>query len=115
MRFRILCLLLTGSALSLAWQTSYIPIVRSIRVQFIQTSSEPPPAIGVETILEALKKVGLAVEQRLDSSKLNKAVDVIQSLYGNAGRKVRVEHSVGSIPPRSLEVTFDVTELCTCK
>jgi hypothetical protein len=56
--------------------------------------------------------VGLALDDRFDIARLQSAGDVIRDLYRDAGRKVRVEHSVTHMPPRSVEIAFDVVELC---
>jgi hypothetical protein len=61
------------------------------------------------------KGIDLGVEHRLNPVAVEKAADVIRDMYGDKGQKVRVEHTVTQIPPgRSLEVKFEVTQLCTC-
>jgi len=86
-------------------------------VKLVTTGSEPANPIGVDAIARALKsrRVSLAVEDRFDPAQLDKAGDVIRDLYGDTGRKVRVDYSVTHIPPRGVEVAFEVIELCDCK
>ena len=59
--------------------------------------------------------VSLALEHRFDPAQLNGADDVIRDLYDDTGGKVRVEHSVTHLPPRGVEILFEVVELCDCK
>jgi hypothetical protein len=43
--------------------------------------------------------------------QVDQAANVIRDMYGDARQKVRVEHAVKQIPPRSLEVAFEVIQL----
>jgi hypothetical protein len=90
--------------------------VRSIRVRLISTSSRPLADIPMGVFSATLKSKGinLAVERKFDGDAVDKAADVLRSMYKDAGQEVRVEHLVSQIPPQSLEVSFEVIQLCTC-
>jgi hypothetical protein len=116
MRSAAICWIMLGVGALTAQQPS-IPIpVRSIYVKLVSTNSEPLHAIGFDAIVEALRSKGirLAVESRFDPAAVEKAADVIRDLYGDEEQKVRVEHTATQIPPRGVEVTFEVIQLCTC-
>jgi len=91
--------------------------VRSIRVRLISTSSKPlvdiPPGVFAETLKR--KDVDLAVESKFDASAVDQAAEVLRGLYRDAGQEVRVKHAVSQMPPHSLEVSFEVIQLCTCQ
>ncbi len=90
--------------------------VRSIRVRLVSTSSRPLVDIPMGIFSETLKSEGinLAVERKFDSEAVDKAAEVLRSMYKEAGQEVRVEHAVSQIPPTSLEVSFEVIQRCTC-
>jgi hypothetical protein len=117
MHIRLVYLLLLSLGGSSGQQTSSPLTVRSIKVNLVSTSSQTITPIGIEAIAKALKSSGvsLALEDRFDPAQLYSADDVIRDVYGNRGRKVRVEHSVTHMPPRGVEIAFDVVELCDCK
>jgi hypothetical protein len=73
-------------------------------------------AFGPEAFASAWKSKGidLAVERRYDPAAVEKAAHALRAMYGDEGQKVRVEYTVTDIPPRSLEVTFEIIQLCTC-
>ena len=114
MHLRLLCSFLLSLGVFLGQQTSTALTVRSIRVKLVSTSSQRTSPIGIEAIVKGLKSrgVGLALDDRFDPARLQSAGDVIRDLYRDTGRKVRVEHSVTHMPPRSVEIAFDVVELC---
>src|SRR5262249_23813459 len=89
------------------------PIVRSIRVQGIATSPKGLVRVAFTEIAAAwkVKGVNLAVESPLDVNALAPADEVIREVYAKRGQSVRVEHSVSPLPPRSVEVRFEVIEL----
>jgi len=59
--------------------------------------------------------IDFAVERRFDPAAVEKAADVLRELYTGAGQEVRVEHTVSAIPPRSVEVSFEIIQLCACR
>lgn len=114
MQHWFICSILAGLSFGLAAETSVPPVVRSVRVKYIQTSERPNP-VALDAISNALKSRRIALEERLDPAELDRADAAIRALYAKKGRAVRVEHSVSAMPPRGAEVTFDVIELCACR
>jgi hypothetical protein len=116
MRFAVMCWAVSCAVALPAQQSSWPMLVRSIRIKLVSTSKVPLKSVDMEVITGALKSKGidLAVERRLDPSAVDKAAEMIREMYGDAGQKVRVEHTVTQMPPQSLEVAFDVIQLCTC-
>ena len=113
MNLAVACSLLISLSVCFAQQT--LPLsIRSIRVKLVSPSLQPATPIGIDVITKALKRRGinLAIQERFDPGQLDKAGDVIRDLYGETGRKVRVERLVTQLWPKSVEVTFDVIELC---
>jgi outer membrane protein assembly factor BamA len=108
-------LLIAAGALRAQPQPSPIP-VRSISVKLVSTSSAALNAISMSAIAAALKDKGihLAVESAFDSTAVEKAGDAIRDMYFQQGQRVRVEHTVTQAPPRSVEVVFEVVQLCAC-
>jgi hypothetical protein len=105
------------SVWALTAQQPPIPMpVRHIKVRLISTTSKGLTAIDFGAIAATWKSKGidLAVERRLDPAAVEKAADAIRDMYADGGQKVRVEHTVTQIPPRSLEVAFEVIQLCAC-
>jgi hypothetical protein len=88
-------------------------MVRSIRVQLVSTGSVPLKPLDMNTISQAFQKQGvnLALEQKFDPAAVDPAATLIQGLYAEHGQKVRVDHTVKPIPPRSMEVAFQVVQL----
>jgi len=113
MRFAIMCCAVLCTGALLAQPSSPPSKVRSIRIKLVSTSKDPLKPVDMNTITETLvsKGINLAVERAYDSSAVDKAADVIRDMYGNEGQKVRVEHTLRQIPPRSLEVVFQVIQL----
>lgn len=70
--------------------------------------------VSFEAIAAAWKSKGinLAVEKRYDALAAGRAAGAIRDLYRERGREVRVKARTAPIPPKSLEVTFEVGELC---
>jgi hypothetical protein len=60
------------------------------------------------------KGIDLSVEKKFDGSAVDRAADVLRSMYKDAGQEGRVEHAVSQIPPHALEVSFEVIQLSTC-
>lgn len=115
MRSAAICWVLLGVG-ALTAQKPSLPIVRHIRVKLVSTNREPLNAIGFDAIAAALKSKGihLAVESTFDPVAVDKAADMIRDMYGDEGQNVRVEYTATQIPPRSVEVSFEVIQLCTC-
>ena len=115
MRSAAICLVLLGAA-ALTAQQPPLPIVRSIRFRPIATTGKGLPAIDLEAPAAAWKTRGidLAVERRYNPAAVEKAAHVIRDMYGAQGQKVRVEYTVTEIPPHSLEVSFEIVQLCAC-
>jgi hypothetical protein len=92
-------------------------VVRSIRVRLISTNRRPLLDIPVDAFSGALRNKGIdfAVERKYDGASVDKAAEVLRSMYRDAGQEVRVEHAVSEIPPHALEVSFEVIQLCTCR
>ena len=93
------------------------PIIRSIQFRPIQTASRPLPSIGPDVITAAIqaKGIDLALERRLDPEALQKAAGAVRDLYNARGQKVRVEFRVNQIPPRSVQIAFEIIQLCSCE
>jgi len=91
--------------------------VRSIRFRVISTNSKPLPGISMDEFAANMKSRGIdfAVERKFDPIAVEKAADVLRKLYSGAGQEVRVEHTVSAIPPRSVEVSFEIIQLCACR
>jgi hypothetical protein len=116
MRSAAICLVLLGAA-ALTAQQPPLPIVRSIRFRLIATTRKGLPAIDLEAIAAAWKTKGidLAVERRYNPAAVEKAAHAIRDTYRAQSQKVRVEYTVtGMIPPHSLEVKFEIVQLCAC-
>ena len=115
MRSAAICWIMLGVGALTAQQPS-IPIrVRSINVKPVSTNSEPLHAISFDAIVAALKSKGIRLAVgKFDPAAVGKAADAIRDLYGDEGQKVRVEYTATQIPPRGVEVTFEVIQLCTC-
>ena len=114
MRLWLVSLVLLCPVISFGQDNSALTI-RSIRVRLISAIRQPATPITIETITRAMNADGLsvAVEHQLDTTQLQRAGDVIQDVYRKAGRTVRVEHSITQMNPlRSVEVLFEVVELC---
>jgi hypothetical protein len=111
-----LCWIIIGSGLLTAQHQQRIPSIRSISVKVVSTSAKGLTPIEFHAITAAWKskQVDLAVEGRLDIASIDKAKEVIRDMYGSKRHAVRVEHSVNQIPPRGVEIAFQVVELCTC-
>jgi len=114
-RSAVMCWVLVGAGALMA-QPPMLPIVRFINVRSVSTNSKELNAIGFDAIQAAWKSKGinLAVERRYDPAAVEKAANVIRDMYGDEGQKVRVEYTVSDIAPRSLQVSFEVIQLCTC-
>ncbi|MEJ7606603.1 MAG: hypothetical protein WKF37_10100 [Bryobacteraceae bacterium] len=83
-------------------------------MKVISTSVSGLAPIHFEAIAAAWKssQVKLDVENRLDVAFVDRAKEVIRGLYAASGHSVRVEHTLNHISPRSVEVAFQVVELC---
>jgi hypothetical protein len=105
-----------GFGLLPAQQQPSGPLVRSISVRAVSTTSQGLASIEFSDIAAAWKRrqVNLAVEKRLDLVSIETAEGVIREMYRDSGHSVRVEHNVTQIPPRGVEVAFQVIELCRC-
>jgi hypothetical protein len=116
MRFAVMCWAVLCAGALPAQQSSSPMLVRSIRIKLVSTSKVPLKSVDMDVITGALKSKGinLAVERRFDPSAVDKAAEMIREMYGDDGHKVRVEHTVIQIPPQSLEVAFEVIQLCMC-
>lgn len=114
MQHWFICAILAGVSFGLAAETSVPPVVRSVRVKYIQTSERLNP-VAQDAISNALRSRRIALEERLDPAVLDRVDAAIRELYAEKGRTVRVAHSVSAVPPRGAEVTFDVIELCSCR
>jgi len=57
-------------------------------------------------------QVDLALDRRLNGAVLEKAGQVIGRVYGKAGRTVRVEHTATQTPRGSVDIVFQVVEVC---
>jgi hypothetical protein len=116
MRLAVLLLTLISSGTLTAQPGPGSPKIRSITVSVLPTSPHGLAPIELEDIRAAWRRnqVNLAVETRLDAASVDSAKEVIREMYGRAGHAVRVEHSVNPIPPRSVQVEFQVIELCEC-
>jgi hypothetical protein len=112
----LVCLILISAGLLSPQEQQSRPIVRAISIKVVATSPQGLTPIGFDAILSAWKssQVNLSVEQRLDLASIDKAREIIRELYSKSGHAVRVEHSVNPMPPRSVEVVFQVIELCRC-
>lgn len=116
MRFAVIfCAVLCAGALP-AQEPSSSMLVRTIDIKLVETSKAPLRSFDMGVIAEAWKSKGinLAVERRFDPSATGKAADVIRDIYGAEGQKVRVEYMVTQMQPHSVEVAFEVIQLCTC-
>jgi hypothetical protein len=115
MRFAIICWLFLGIGITTAQQASSLT-VRSIRFKLTSTNSKPLADLPKDAFVSAMKSNGidLAVERKFDPVAVEKAAGILRKLYGDAGQEVRVEHTVSEIPPRSLEVSFEIVQLCAC-
>jgi hypothetical protein len=91
-------------------------LVRSIKVRLVSTGESPLKPIDTDVFTGTLKRrrINLAVEHRFDASAVDRAAGAIRDIYRDVGQSVRVEHTVTQIPPGSLEVDFEVIQLCTC-
>jgi hypothetical protein len=114
MRSAVMCWVLVGVGALMAQPP--LPIVRSINFRPISTTSKGLHAFGPEEIAAAWKSKGidLAVERRYDPAAVEKAANAIRDMYGDEGQRVRVEYIVAQIPPRSLQISFEINQLCTC-
>lgn len=112
----LVCCFLLAAGVAAAQQVSTSPMIRSVSVRLIPSSRTGMNAIGFERIAAALKCQGipLAVEGKFDAAAVEKAGNAIRDLYLAQGQKVRVEHSLTQLPPRSVEVRFEVVQLCNC-
>ncbi len=92
------------------------PVVRSIVLEAVPTSSTGLPAIDIAAVAAAWRDrhVNLSLERELDTASIAGAKEVLRELYAGRGIAIRVEHSVRQMPPRSVEVTFRMIELCKC-
>jgi hypothetical protein len=112
MRFKIMCLAMAAGVLMADQSSMHI---RSVIYKVVSTSSTPLKQVPINAITTMLKSKGITLES-FDSSEVDRAGDAIRDLYGNAGQKVRVEHSVTQASgPRSVEVEFEVIQLCSCE
>ena len=115
MRLRVMmCLAMAAGAL-MAEQPSMT--IRDFTVRVISTSNKPLRQVSIDAITTALKTKGInLIPDKFESSEVNRAGDIIRDLYGDGGQKVRVEHRVTQAPgPRSVEVEFEVIQLCACE
>jgi hypothetical protein len=115
-RSRAIVLMAVMAAAAAAQTEASRLTVRSIRVRLISTSSKPLVDIPQGIFAQTLKRKGiaLAVENRFDESSVEQAAEGLRGLYADAGQEVRVEHAVSQMPPHSLEVSFEIIQLCTC-
>jgi hypothetical protein len=89
--------------------------LRTIQIIPVSTSPIGLPDLG-SNAFDALAKIGVQVETRLDAAALARAIpkaeQAVQSVYASAGRSVRVEHEVVQGRPRnSIALRFRVIEL----
>ncbi len=112
MRFKIMCFALAAGVLMADQSSMHI---RSVIYKFVSTAKTPLKEMSIDAITTTLTSKGIAL-RNFDSSEVDRAGDVIRDLYGNAGQKVRVEHSVTQASgSRSVEVRFEVIQLCSCE
>ena len=112
MRIASLCCVVFCAG-ALTAQQSLPPVVRSIQVRLVP-ACETADDVSFETIAAAWKSKGinLEVEKRYDAAAVGKAAEVIRDLYRERGHEVRVKPRTTPIPPKSLEVTFEIGGLC---
>jgi hypothetical protein len=117
MRLRLVCSMLLVIGISLSQPAPTALTIRHIRIKLVSTTPGSSNPIDIATIMKALRSSGvnIALENRLDPAQLPAATAVIRDLYRESGRSVRVDYSVTQIPPRALELVFEVVELCDCK
>jgi hypothetical protein len=109
----IMCLAMAAGAL-MAQQSAMT--VRDITVRIVSTSNTPLKQVPIDAVTTALKNKGIKlILDKFDPLEADRAGDVIRGLYGDGGQKVRVEHRVSQAPgPHSVEVEFEVIQLCSC-
>jgi hypothetical protein len=117
MRKVALCSILFATGVLAAQQTSTSLPIRSISVKLVPTSNADMNAIPFDSIMAAWRneRIDLAVEHGFDAAAVDKASDAIRTMYAGLGHKVRVEHKVTQVSPRSLDVAFEVIQLCPCR
>jgi hypothetical protein len=108
------CLIVLGCAILTAQEDNRTQLIRSITVRLISTRATAPKPIDFTDIAAAWKarQVKLRIEQPLDINSIETAKEAIREMYGKSGRVVKVDHRISQIPPRSLEVAFEVVEPC---
>jgi hypothetical protein len=89
------------------------PPVRRIKIRLISTNSEPLRDLE-DSVTEALKNTGVALERRFDPGAADRAESVIRDLYAQNGQTVRVEHTANQFQPGGVEIAFEVIQLCAC-
>ena len=115
MRFAVICWLFLFTGATTAQQATPL-IVRSIRYKLTSTNKKPLSDLPLDALAAAMKGKGVdfAVERKFDSSAVEQAAKIIHGLYSDEGQEVRVEHTVSAIPPGSVEVAFEIIQLCAC-
>ncbi|MEP6536648.1 MAG: hypothetical protein ABJF23_15075 [Bryobacteraceae bacterium] len=115
-QFPIVCSLLISLGSCLAQQAPVSLNVRSIRVNLTSPVTAQADPVPVATILKAFKNRGinLSLEERFDPATLDRARDTIRDVYREVGRQVRVDYATTHLPPRAVELVFNVIELCPC-
>jgi hypothetical protein len=113
MRFAVMCCAVLCSGALPAQQSPSPMIVRSIRVKLVSTSTVPLKSLDLFETLKS-KDINLSVERSFDASAVEKAAEMFRDRYRDDGQKVRVEHTVTQISPSSLQVAFELIQLCTC-
>ena len=112
MRLKIFCLAMAAGVLMADQSSMHI---RNVIYDVVSTSKTPLKQVSIGAITTMLKSKGITLEN-FDSSEVDRAGDAIRDLYRDAGQKVRVEHSVTQASgPRSVEVRFEVIQLCSCE
>lgn len=117
MREAALCSILFAAGV-MAAQRAPAPLpIRSISVKLVPTSNAAMNAIPFDAIAATWRneRIDLAVEHGFDAAAVDKASDAIRTMYAGLGHKVRVEHKVTRVSPRSLDVAFEVIQLCPCR
>jgi hypothetical protein len=91
--------------------------LRTIQITPFSTSRIGLPDVG-SNVLDALAKIGVHVETKLDSAALVRAIpkakQAVQSVYASVGRSVRVEHEIEQVAGNGFALRFHVIELCSC-
>jgi hypothetical protein len=114
MRLAFLLIAIACAGLLSAQQPQWSPTVRSITIKLTDKGRHGIPHVEFESIAASWRaaQINLAVETNLDTDSIGKAKAVLREIYRRRGHAVRVEHRVNQMPTRSVEVAFEVVEIC---